>query len=41
VRWKLIVLFEDIVYSVIFARREDVLWIISLRPASRKERRAL
>jgi uncharacterized DUF497 family protein len=40
-RWKLIVLFDGVVYSVIFTRREDVVWIISLRPASRKERRAL
>ena len=39
VRWKLIVRFEGIVYTAIFTRRADVLWIISLRPASRKERR--
>lgn len=38
-RWKLIVRFEDRVYSVIFTRRGDVAWIISLRLASRKERR--
>lgn len=41
VRWKLIVLFEGIVYTVIFTRRAHVYWIISLRHASRKERRAL
>jgi uncharacterized DUF497 family protein len=40
-RWKLIVLFEGIAYSVIFTRRAEVFWIISLRHASRKERRAL
>jgi uncharacterized protein len=40
-RWKLIVLFEGIVYSAIFTRRADVYWIISLRHASRKERRTL
>ena len=39
VRWQLVVRFEDRVYSTIFTRRADVLWIISLRPASRKERR--
>ena len=40
-RWKLIVLFEGVVYAVIFTRRDDVYWIISLRHASRNERRAL
>ena len=40
-RWKLIVLFEGIVYSAIFTRRGDVYWIISLRYASRKERRTV
>jgi uncharacterized protein len=40
-RWKLIVLFEGVVYAVIFSRRDDVYWIISLRRASRNERRAL
>jgi len=39
VRWKLIVRFGAAVYTAIFTRRGDVLWIISLRPASRKERR--
>jgi uncharacterized protein len=40
-RWKLIVLFEGVVYAVIFTRRADVYWIISLRYASRRERRTL
>jgi uncharacterized DUF497 family protein len=40
-RWKSIVLFEGVVYAVIFSRRDDVYWIISLRHASRSERRAL
>jgi uncharacterized DUF497 family protein len=40
-QWKLIVLFEGVVYAVIFSRRDDVYWIISLRHASRNERRAL
>ena len=40
-RWKLIVLFKGVVYAVIFTRRDDVYWIISLRHASRNERRAL
>jgi uncharacterized DUF497 family protein len=40
-RWKSIVLFEGVVYAVIFSRRDDVYWIISLRHASRNERRAL
>jgi hypothetical protein len=40
-RWKLIVLFEGVVYVVIFTRREDVYRVISLRHASRKERRTL
>jgi uncharacterized DUF497 family protein len=30
-----------VVYAVIFSRRDDVYWIISLRHASRNERRAL
>jgi uncharacterized DUF497 family protein len=38
-RWKLIVRHEGIVYAAIFTRRADVLWIISVRRASRKERR--
>jgi uncharacterized DUF497 family protein len=38
-RWKLVAALEGIVYAVIFTRRADVLWIISLRRASRKERR--
>jgi uncharacterized DUF497 family protein len=40
-RWKLIVLFEGVVYAVIFTRRDNVYWIISLRHPSRNERRAL
>lgn len=40
-RWKAIVRLDDTVYVAIFTRRADVLWIISLRPASRTERRAL
>lgn len=38
-RWKLLVRYDGRVYAAIFTRREDVAWIISLRPASRKERR--
>lgn len=38
-RWKMVIDLEDIVYAVIFTRRADVLWIISVRRASRKERR--
>ena len=38
-RWKMVVDLEGIVYAVIFTRRADVLWIISVRRASRKERR--
>jgi uncharacterized DUF497 family protein len=38
-RWKILAAFDGIVYAVIFTRRADVLWIISLRRASRKERR--
>jgi uncharacterized DUF497 family protein len=38
-RWKMLAALEGIVYAVIFTRRADVLWIISLRHASRKERR--
>ena len=39
VRWKMVTTVNGIVYAVIFTRRDDVLWIISLRRASRKERR--
>jgi uncharacterized protein len=38
-RWKMIAPLDGVVYAVIFTRRADVLWIISLRRASRKERR--
>jgi hypothetical protein len=38
-RWKIVAALDGIVYAVIFTRRVDVLWIISLRRASRKERR--
>ena len=38
-RWKMVTNLEGIVYAVIFTRRADVLWIISVRRASRKERR--
>lgn len=41
-RWKLLAVFAGVVYAVIFTRRaDDVFWIISLRRASRRERRAL
>ncbi len=42
VRWKMLAVVAGVVYAVIFTRRaNDVFWIISLRRASRKERRAL
>ena len=42
VRWRLLAVFAGVVYAVIFTfRPDDVIWIISLRRASRKERREL
>jgi uncharacterized DUF497 family protein len=38
-RWKMVTDLKGIVYAVIFTRRADLLWIISVRRASRKERR--
>ena len=38
-RWKMLVAHAGTVYAVIFTRRGDLFWIISLRRASRKERR--
>ncbi len=38
-RWRLVVDFDGTIYTVIFTLRADVRWIISVRPASRKERR--
>lgn len=38
-RWRLVVVHDGIVYTVIFTVRADVRWIISVRAASRKERR--
>jgi len=38
-RWKMLAALESIVYAVIFTRRTDMFWIISLRHASHKERR--
>jgi uncharacterized DUF497 family protein len=40
-RWKMLVALDGIVYAVIFTRRADIYRIISLRHASRQERRAL
>jgi uncharacterized DUF497 family protein len=40
-RMQMIVAHEGRVYSTIFTTRGDTFWIISLRPASRKERRLL
>jgi uncharacterized DUF497 family protein len=39
VRWKMIAALASTVFVVIFTRRGEVFWIISLRRASRKERR--
>jgi uncharacterized DUF497 family protein len=38
-RWKMVTDLKGTVYAVIFTRRADLLWIISVRRASRKERR--
>jgi uncharacterized DUF497 family protein len=38
VRWKLLARHDDRLYAVIFTIRGDVFWMISVRPASRKER---
>jgi uncharacterized DUF497 family protein len=38
-RWKIVAECDGVVYAAIFTRRADVLWIISVRRASRKERR--
>lgn len=38
-RWKQLERLDGIVYAAVFTRRGDVLWIISVRRASRKERR--
>jgi uncharacterized DUF497 family protein len=35
-RWKMVTTLEGIIYTTIFTRRVDVLWIISVRPASRR-----
>lgn len=40
-RWKLVTAYDEIVYAVIFTLRDDAgtIWVISLRRASRTERR--
>jgi uncharacterized DUF497 family protein len=38
-RWKMTVMHDGTVYAVVFTLRGRTFWVISLRPASRKERR--